>query len=159
MTHAINEVSIRELNELPEHIHVLQAQAMAEGFRFLTRLIVEWESQFNRFEQSGECLLGVFCKGQLVGIGGVSRDPQGDPNMARLRRLYVTPAMRGRGIGKQLVEQLLARAAAQFSTVRLSTDTFEGQRFYLCCGFHAIDDASATHEKSLRKSSAPSPSD
>lgn len=159
MNQAVDNVSIRELYELPEHIRSLQAQALAEGFRFLTRLICEWEDRSNRFEQSGECLLGVFCHGQLIGIGGISRDPKGDPNIARLRRLYVTPAMRGRGIGKTLVEQLLKRAAAQFTTVRLSTDTLEGERFYLCCGFHAIKNVSATHEKSLRETGRALPPD
>ncbi|WLI04412.1 MULTISPECIES: GNAT family N-acetyltransferase [Pseudomonas] len=152
-----DNVSIHELERLPEDICVLQAQAVAEGFRFLTRLIKEWEDRSNRFDQPGECLLGVFFNGQLIAIGGVSRDPCGAPKTARLRRVYVMPALRGHGVGKQLVAHLCERASERFSILRLSTDTLEGARFYLRCGFHAIADDGATHEKSLitRHTSSP----
>lgn len=141
--------SIRKLEQLPEQILALEAQAVAEGFRFLTRLITEWENHANRFDQPGESLWGVFFQGQLIAIGGLSRDPYAGQQVGRLRRLYVAPSMRGRKMGQALVEQLLKQATTHFQTVRLSTDTFEGARFYLRCGFQAIDSDSATHQKSL----------
>ncbi|MFL1417121.1 GNAT family N-acetyltransferase [Pseudomonas fildesensis] len=141
--------SLRKLEELSEQIRALEAQAVAEGFRFLTRLITEWENRSNRFNQPGECLFGVFCQGKLIAIGGLSRDPYADPGVGRLRRIYVARSMRRLKVGKALVEQLLNHASVQFHTVRLSTDTPEGARFYLRCGFQPIDDASATHAKSL----------
>lgn len=149
MTHAPENLSIRRLKELPEQIRALEAQAIAEGFRFLTRLITEWEDSSNRFDQPGECLLGVFQDEQLIAIGGLSQDPYTGPETGRLRRVYVARAMRGRKAGTALVEQLLMHGAAQFQTVRLSTDTPEGARFYLRCGFHPIIDDRATHEISV----------
>ena len=38
------DLSIRTLDKLPEQALTLQSQAVAEGFRFLTRLISEWEN-------------------------------------------------------------------------------------------------------------------
>ncbi|OYT78173.1 GNAT family N-acetyltransferase [Pseudomonas sp. PGPPP2] len=141
--------SIRRLEELPDEIHTLEAQAIAEGFRFLTRLITEWETGANRFEQPGEYLLGVFYQEQLIAVGGVSRDPFAGSTVGRLRRVYVTPQMRGRDVGKALVQALLDYATLKFHDVRLSTDTPEAAAFYLRCGFHQISNDTATHARSL----------
>ncbi len=149
MDRSTNGLSIRTLSALPEEILILEAEAVAEGFRFLTRLVAEWHSGANRFDQSGECLLGVFNSGQLIAVGGLSRDPYAGPDVGRLRRVYVAQASRERHVGKALVGQLLERAAQQFRVVRLSTDTHEGAAFYLRCGFESIQDEHATHMKSL----------
>lgn len=144
------DFSIKRLEDLPEQIHTLHAQAVAEGFWFLTRLITEWENRTTQFDQPGECLLGVFRHDQLVAIGGVSRDPYSTADNGRIRRVYVAPPMRGQQVGKTLVEQLLAFAAMHFQTVRLTTDTAQGAAFYLQCGFHSVTDATATHAKSVK---------
>lgn len=143
------DFSIRKLEELPLQLRALETQAVAEGFRFMTRLISEWENRTNRFDQPGECLLGVFAQGRLIGIGGVSHDPYAGPGAGRLRRVYIAPATRGQRIGKALVEQLLKHAAVHFQEARLSTDTPYAAQFYLRCGFQLIDDDHATHAKSL----------
>lgn len=122
-------------------------EAVAEGFRFLTRLIAEWESGANRFDQQGECLLGVFRNGRLIAIGGLSCDPFAGPDTGRLRRVYVALASRGQNVGKALVQHLLELACEHFRVVRLSTDTPEGAAFYLRCGFQPIQDDYATHVK------------
>lgn len=149
MTLAREDVAIRKLEELPEQIHALRAQAVAEGFRFLTRLISEWENRTNRFDQPGECLFGVFRHGQLIGVGGVSCDPYAGPGVGRLRRVYIAPSLRGQAIGKALVKRLLEHAAAHFQEARLTTDTPQAAQFYLRCGFHRIDNDHATHVTSL----------
>ena len=137
--------SIRRLQALAEPIRALEAEAVAEGFRFVTRLINEWEHRTARFERPGECLLGVFYQGQLIAVGGLSIDPYTGPAVGRLRRVYVTRAMRDRKVGKALVQALLEFATPSFRTVRLSTDTPDAAAFYLRCGFHRINDATATH--------------
>ena len=149
MDRSTNGLSTRTLSALPGEILILEAEAVAEGFRFLTRLIAEWHSGANRFDQPGECLLGVFNSGQLIAVGGLSRDPYAGPDVGRLRRVYVAQASRERHVGKALVGQLLERAAQQVRVVRLSTDTHEGAAFYLRCGFESIQDEHATHMKSL----------
>lgn len=144
-----HEVSIHQLTELPDEIRALEAGAIAEGFRFLTRLVAEWETRQNRFDQPGECLLGAFRNGRLIAIGGLSCDPHAGPQVGRLRRVYVERAARGKHVGKALVQQLLEHASGRFTSVRLSTDTAQGAAFYVRCGFQPVRDDSATHVRSL----------
>ncbi|VVQ01295.1 hypothetical protein PS934_02544 [Pseudomonas fluorescens] len=148
---SMDEWVICKISGLAPQIRELEAQAVAEGFRFLTRLISEWESGANRFDQQGECLLGVFRNGRLIAVGGLSSDPFSESGVGRLRRVYVAPASRGRNVGKALVRQLLELASEHFRVVRLSTDTPEGAAFYLRSGFEPIHDEHATHMKSLVK--------
>jgi GNAT superfamily N-acetyltransferase len=145
----MDEWVICKISGLAPQIRELEEQAVAEGFRFLTRLIAEWESGANRFDQQGECLLGVFRNGRLIAVGGLSSDPFSEPGVGRLRRVYVAPASRGQNVGKALVQQLLELASGHFRVVRLSTDTPEGAAFYLRCGFQPIHAEHATHMKSL----------
>jgi len=142
-------LAIFKISGITPQIRELETEAVAEGFRFLTRLIAEWESGANRFDQQGECLFGAFHNGRLLAIGGLSCDPFAGPDTGRLRRVYVARASRGQNVGKALVQQLLELACEHFRVVRLSTDTPEGAAFYLRCGFRPIQDDFATHMKSL----------
>lgn len=139
-------LEVREIRALPDGIVALEAAAISEGFRFLTRLLLEWENGSNRFDQPGECLLGVWREGELIAIGGLSRDPHACGQTGRLRRFYVAPAARRQGAGETLVKALLARAAPHFQTVRLLTDTQAGAAFYVYCGFRCVQSDSASHE-------------
>lgn len=149
MITSTGELAIRQISALPPEILILEAEAVTEGFRFLTRLVADWKNGSNRFDQPGECLLGAFRNGQLIAIGGLSYDPYARSDTGRLRRVYVARASRGQNVGKALVQQLLEYAAQRFRVVRLSTDTPEGSAFYLRCGFQQIHDDFATHVKSL----------
>jgi GNAT superfamily N-acetyltransferase len=140
-----DELTILRLSALPLQIAQLEAESVADGFRFLTRLITDWENGANRFDQPGECLLGVFLDEQLIAVGGLSYDPHTGPEIGRLRRVYVARAFRGQTVGRFLVQHLLKHAAARFQAVRLSTDTREGAAFYLRCGFQPVQDDFATH--------------
>jgi GNAT superfamily N-acetyltransferase len=125
--------------------------AASEGVNFMTRLLAEWRSGVNRFDKPGEWLLGAFEDGRMVGLGGLTIDPYlpaGD--VGRLRRLYVAPSVRRRGIGAALVDALLQHASGRFRLVRLTTDTQAAADFYLRCGFSQVDDNSATHVKPLK---------
>ncbi len=64
-----------------------------------------------------------------------------EPGVAELKRLYVKPAFRGRGIGRLLVERTIAEAtAAGYHTLRLDTlPAMERARaLYEAIGFHQI---------------------
>ena len=43
-------IEIQQITHLPEEVLTLEKEAVAEGFRFLTRLISEWRSGTNRFK-------------------------------------------------------------------------------------------------------------
>lgn len=141
----MGEVDIQLITHLPPQIRVLEKEAVEEGFRFLTRLITEWNSGINRFNAPGECLIAAYRNQQLIGIGGLSVDPYAEKNMARLRRVYVSASSRRHHVGQTLVKALVAHAALRFQSVCLFTDTAVGDAFYLKCGFLRIDDDHATH--------------
>lgn len=52
-----------------------------------------------RFDHPGESLLAAHHAGELVGVGGVTAEPLA--GRYRMRRFYVRPAFRHRGIGGQ----------------------------------------------------------
>ncbi|MFJ3522762.1 GNAT family N-acetyltransferase [Pseudomonas sp. NPDC090203] len=122
-------MEIHLVTHLPPQIPALEKEAVAEGFRFITRLNSEWHSGSNRFDAPGECLMAVYLNRQLVGIGGLSVDPFTQAPTGRLRRVYVTPASRRQQVGRKLVGVLLSHAALHFETVGLHTDTAQGTAF------------------------------
>lgn len=128
----------------------LAGEAQAEGFGFVQRLISDFNSGSNRFDRTGERLLGAFWSGELVGVCGLNRDPYTDRHdVGRLRHLYVRKSDRHRGIGAALVEQLVKGANPPFSLIRLRTNTAEGAAFYERLGFVAVGDRTATHVRTL----------
>jgi N-acetylglutamate synthase-like GNAT family acetyltransferase len=117
-----------------------------QGFRFVDRLISEWESGLNTFSQNGEVLLGGFDDGELIAIGGLNKDPYlQEATVGRIRHLYVLTKWRRLGVGEALVTSLLGVARNSFSTLRLRTDTEEATCFYGKCGFKRVQDSTASH--------------
>jgi GNAT superfamily N-acetyltransferase len=141
-----NQPRFVPLFELSPGIEELRAEAGAEGFRFVDKLVTEWNLGQNRFAAPGEVLLGAFRASRLVAVGGLNRDPYADQlEIGRLRHLYVERAARRSGIGSALVRQLLERARGVFQSVRLRTDTQEAADFYGYLGFRLVCDRAATH--------------
>ena len=75
----------------------------------LFNLAPDWEACATRFDREGEALLAARVNGVLAGIGGLTVEPV-MPSALRMRRFYVRPAFRRRGVGRQLAMALLARA-------------------------------------------------
>ena len=139
------------LLDLPPDIDELRVEASAEGFRFVGKLVAEWNAGQNRFAEPGEVLLGAFQASRLVAVGGLNRDPYADRlEIGRLRHLYVERAARRSGVGSALVGQLLDRAKGVFQSVRLRTTTQEAADFYVRLGFRPVRDEAATHVWSWR---------
>lgn len=132
----------------PEHRGVarLVTQARVEGYRFIDRLEAEWRSKANRFEASGECLLGIVEGEDLLAIGGLNIDPYvADGSTGRLRHVYVRIERRNQGLGRQLVGALIAAGVPRFSAIRLRTDKPLAARLYEGMGFRAVEAEDATH--------------
>ena len=129
--------------------HPLLTASTAEGFRFLARLAAEWDSGVGRFNGKGELLLGAYVGTQLVAVGGLTRDPFGAiAGIGRLRRVYVLPTARKRGIGAQLVRALESAANGYFSELVLRTDTVAAARFYEALGYIPMPSGTtATHRR------------
>jgi GNAT superfamily N-acetyltransferase len=123
----------------------------AEGFRFVERLVREWEAGHTRFDQPGELLLAAYDGESLVAIGGLMPDPYtGDPTLGRLRHIYVRPDARRQGIGRRLVDLLERRAEGTYRALVLRTDTATAARFYEQLGYMPLPPGgTATHRREL----------
>jgi GNAT superfamily N-acetyltransferase len=97
---------VRIFDELPEGFGDLVAEASSEGVRNMALLADGWQSGA-RFQDDGEALLAAFLVGELAGIGGLSVEPAASEPARRLRRFYVRPAMRRRGVATALASALI----------------------------------------------------
>jgi GNAT superfamily N-acetyltransferase len=142
------KVSVERLHELPtDGLADLVAESEKAGFRFLRRLVEQWESGANRFAQPGEALFAAVVGGRIIGVCGLSVDPHRcDGRVGRVRHLYVATAFRRRGIGGLLVATVIRVARNAFEQLRLRTDSEPAARFYERLGFRRCDDeADSTH--------------
>ena len=123
----------------------LRAESLREGFRFIDRLCEEWASGANRFDAPGETLFLAIDDGQVVGVCGLNRDPYADDILiGRVRRLYVLPSHRRSGVGRALLESVIAHARDHFDTLRVRTEA--AGDFYTARGFRRdVSGAEATH--------------
>ncbi len=97
-------IRIARATALPARIEVLCAEAEGEGFQFMNRLLNDWKTGSNRFDQSHECFL-VACFGEeLAGVGGLNQDPYVEGGTTgRIRHLFVRRSARRHGVGSALL--------------------------------------------------------
>jgi GNAT superfamily N-acetyltransferase len=138
---------IERLNEpSADRLGALLAESEQAGSRLVRRLVEEWASGANRFDRPGEVLFAVRVDGRLVGVCGLNVDPYStEPRLGRVRHLYVLSAHRRRGIGRQLVAEVIAAARGRFDHLRLSTRNPVAARFYERLGFRSAEAAHCTH--------------
>ena len=130
-------------------IRDLADRAADEGFTFLNRTLDEWDAGTNRFDQVGESFYIARRAAVPVGACGINVDPYvDDPNLGRLRHLYVHPDHRRTGIASRLVHLCLA-TPTPFTRVRLRTTNSEAARFYQSIGFQPTTEPGATHTMAL----------
>lgn len=114
----------------------LVEEALDEGFEFLSRLMRDWESGKNCFDQRGEVLFLIWNDGVPVGVGGLNVDPYtSDTQIGRVRHVYVSRQFRRRGMGRALLFELINISQDRFRILRLRTDTEQADRFYRELGF------------------------
>ena len=103
---------IRIIDDLPDGIDALLADAASEGAGNMARLAQDWASG-QRFDGDGEALLGALLAGELAGIGGLSVEPAACERARRVRRFYVRPAFRRQGMARTLASALVQEALDQ----------------------------------------------
>jgi GNAT superfamily N-acetyltransferase len=126
-------ITIAQAEKLPIQIKELAKQAQKEGLPLIDRLIEEYESGKNRFNQPGEFLLLAYEDDKLIACGGLNQqwnENEIDARIGRVRRFYVLPKYRKHGVGKLLLQHLEKQARANFSALCLSTDTKSAANFY-----------------------------
>jgi GNAT superfamily N-acetyltransferase len=123
----------RVTGELPAGFDMLRAEALAEGFRQIERLAGEWASRMTRFDREGEALLAARLNGVLAGIGGLTIEPV-VPGALRMRRFYVRPRFRRRGVGRKLATALLEGAGHSGRLITVNANP-QSNAFWESLGF------------------------
>jgi GNAT superfamily N-acetyltransferase len=148
-------VLLARLTELPAGgLAELVTEAEAGGFRFVRRLVAEWEGGEERFDGPGEVLFAAVEDGRVVGVCGLTADPYTtSERVGRVRHLYVAASHRRRGIGRELVAEVVRAARGWFDLLRLRTNDDAAARFYAALGFVPSDEPDCTHLMRLQPGS------
>jgi GNAT superfamily N-acetyltransferase len=127
---------VRIDGELPEGFERLRAEAAAEGFDHIERLASEWSSGAQRFRQEGEALFAAFVDGELAGVGAVSHEHL-EPALGamRMRRCYVRPALRRRGVGRALAGAMIQQGLQTARVLTVNAGTPDAPAFWSAMGF------------------------
>ena len=130
----------------------LVTESEEEGYRFLTRLVHDYEDGSNTFNKEGEALYGVW-EGpeKLVAIGGLNQNAHTDnKDEARLLRFYTLGDVRRQGVGSQLLSELVNHAKGKFKKITCRTESAKADAFYRANGFEEAHDApDTTHVMNL----------
>lgn len=127
-------------------VHGLRDEAIGEGYAFIERTIGDWNNGNNKFSAPGESLWGLISGTALIGIGGLNRDPYtSDPNIGRVRHLYIRPNYRRNGYASALMLKIIYEAKQHFTVLRLFTDNPASSVFYETLGFQRADDFKVSH--------------
>lgn len=140
-------ISVERLQQSPAAIlGALVSDSEAQGVRFVRRLVDEWSTGDNRFDQPGEALFVAHRAGTIVGVCGLNVDPYEGPHVGRVRHLYVLSTHRRLGIGARLVAEVMRTARASFDRLRLRTANPGAAALYERLGFRpAGGDPHCTH--------------
>ena len=135
---------VEDLNSLD--ITRLVQESEEEGYRFVTRLVNEFEDGSNVFDKTGEVLLCVKKNdGTVVAIGGINQSPfSQESEEGRLRRFYVLENVRREGVGTLLLQSIIEHAKNHFIEITVRTESAKADAFYRAGGFSFDDSASET---------------
>ena len=139
---------IERLRDVPPGgLDALVAESEAAGLALVRRLVADWASGANRFDRPREALFAAWWDGGVIGVCGLNLDPYAAvPGVGRVRHLYVLVAHRRLGVGRRLVEAVVAAARDGFATLRLRTGNPEAARLYEGLGFRRrLDVPECTH--------------
>jgi GNAT superfamily N-acetyltransferase len=137
---------VRVTTALPDQMDELRAEADAEGVRNQGMLQRDFLSGAERFEKPGELLLACYEDETLVGIGGLTVEPDKSVNAMRLRRVFVRKAWRKSGIGRLLGEALMKHGFQTVGLLTLNAGVTDADKFWEALGFARVVHDTRTHE-------------
>lgn len=141
--------------EVEEHQHfnasdLLQLNdfAKSENINVVSNLISSWSDDKSFFGGRGEGLwiARVTESGEVIGVGGITICPT-RPECRRVRRFYISPQWRRRGVATALANKCIERS----KSVGVSTVTCHAAasamapRFWESMGFEPVEDSDITH--------------
>lgn len=121
---------------LPGDFPALQAEAVAEGYRFVEALLAEWNAGRYQAGEAGSALFAAYRDGALMAVGAVTPDPYDPaPDLLRIRHVYVRPAGRREGIGRLLAGALVQQGLASAPRLSLNAADSGAAAFWEAMGF------------------------
>lgn len=143
---------IRPLSHNSEELRRLADVALAEGVRNVSRLAeaLPFQQPIAGYhdglgDKAGEMILAAWQGSHLLGVGGRTWCPDVEGAL-RMRRFYVAPLARRRGIAHRLVAALLADADAYCEFVTCNAAASDAAPlFWEAVGFVPFDHAGITH--------------
>ena len=128
---------------------ILEA-SLSEGHRMVNRLLTDFRTGANRFDLPGEVLFAHLDGHVVVAVGGLNvEEAKGLGKAARVRRLYVVPRWRGKGLARSLLDEIILHASRTFDVLTVNVGKLDARGFYEHLGFTPIDYAGITHIKRL----------
>jgi GNAT superfamily N-acetyltransferase len=116
----------------------------------MRRFFQNWQAGSERFAGPGEGVFAAYLGAKIVGIAGIGVDPYlRDPNIGRLRHIFVTRPVRREGVASALVATCLERGR-RFRAIRLRTRNPDAARLYERFGFAPVDLKDASHIRERR---------
>ena len=141
---------------LPDGVGPLAAEAEREGVRIVATVVERWRDGSERFDRPGEALLVAVADGEVVAIGGLSECPD-VAGALRMRRFYVAPAWRRRGVGRAIADELLGGERARAVTITCNARaSAAAPPFWESLGFVPVDRVGITHIRRHRAGRSPS---
>jgi len=121
-------------------LNLLIEDSVSEGYKFVKRLVDEYETGDNKFDKNGESLFVAIIDGEVKGIGGLNIDPYlGLTEIGRVRHLYVLRNYRGTGVGKKLLGTIIDEAKKHFRILTLFTNNPIADNLYRSFGFTKVE--------------------
>ncbi|MBI3676714.1 MAG: GNAT family N-acetyltransferase [Proteobacteria bacterium] len=139
-------MSVSRIVDLPSDIKILRDEADGDGIRNMGLLVDEWTSGAECFSKPGEALFGAFDGGGLVGIGGVTLEPDTRVRAMRMRRLYVLRGWRNRGVGRALAARMMQHGFSAANLLTCNTRPLGAAEFWDAMGFSRVAADGRTHE-------------
>jgi GNAT superfamily N-acetyltransferase len=126
-------------------------ESKSEGHNMVNRLVTEFKSGTNRFDATGEVLFAHLSGNAVVAVAGMNREKDSTFGQAgRVRRLYVVPRARGKGLARRLVEEIASSAVDHFDVLTVNVGKLDARGFYEHLGFHPVENKGITHVKKLK---------
>jgi GNAT superfamily N-acetyltransferase len=142
-------LQIAQLSEtLPDDLPALQAEAAAEGYRFVEGILEEWSA--GRYVSGDErnTLFALYRDGVLAAVGALTPDPYDPaPDLLRIRHVYVRPEHRRGGVGRTLASALIQQGLALAPRLSLNAADAGASAFWEAMGFQP--DAGGTRRTHL----------
>ncbi len=131
---------------VPKGLVALAGEADAEGIRNVRRVVERWESGEERFDRPEERLLVAAAEpDEIVGVGGLTVCPT-IPDAFRVRRFYVHPAWRRRGVAGALASRLLEQWPRGASAITCNAQaSAAAPKFWEAMGFEPVSEVGITH--------------